>query len=224
MRDKEAMTLRLRIGGNRTILNGVEPSSLKFRHTDTAHETVFSFLVAIIGFGSLVDVYMARPEEGAKPWADDHYATFDGLLCDVTLRWKPQLVVHSAITNNMPHEICFEQHQVTPLPAGETVNLGALNHLIFGLSQMMIVSYVENHKDHLKTKYGPVATWPPVWQFARIVRNAMSHGNKVNITDGKAATWKGLTYSPAENGRPVVNADLFPADLIVMLRELEDAL
>lgn len=218
------MTLRLRIGGDRSILNPTNPSTLKFLRSDSAHKAVFSFLVAIAGFSSLADVYKAEPNEGAKPWPDDHYATFDGLICDVTLRWRPQLVVQSAITNVLPHEISFEQYEVEPVPAGETVNLGALDHFIFGLSQMMIVSFVENHKAHLNNNYGPVESWPGVWQFARVVRNAMSHGNKVSITDGKTATWKGLTYSPADNGRAVVNADLLPGDLIVMLRELEDAL
>jgi hypothetical protein len=200
-------------------LNPDDPSTLKFTHTESAHEAVFSFLVAVAGFGSLVDVYKSKPEEGAKPWAYDHYALFESIQYDVTLKWKPNIVLHSAVNNGIPYEISFEQFDVEARTAGETVNMGALNHFIFGLSQMMVVSYVENHKGHLNAKYGPVDSWPAVWQFARIVRNAMSHGNKVNITDGKTATWKGLTYSPSENGRTVVNADLLPGDLIVMLRE-----
>lgn len=218
------MTLRLRIGGDRDILNPAGSTALKFLPTDTAYESVFSFLVAVVGFASLVEVYTSKPDEGAKPWADENYATFDGLLCNVTLRWKPRPVVYSAIMYSPPTEICFEKFEVAPLPLGETVNLGLLEHFIFGLSQMMIVSYVENHKHHLNAKYGSIASWPMVWQFARIVRNAMSHGNKLNITDGKSAMWKGLTYSDTGNGRAVVNADLFPGDLIVLLRELEDAL
>jgi hypothetical protein len=205
-------------------LNGENPSTLKFLHTESAHGAVFSFLVAIASFASLVDVYSSSPEEGGKPWAKDHYAAFDGLLCNVTLRWKPLPLIHSVMSNGSPAEISLEQYDVAPLPTGETVELGSLGHFIFGLSQMILVSYVEGQKDHLNAKYGPVASWPPVWQFARIVRNAMAHGNKLNITDGKAATWKGLTYTPSDNGRAIVNADLFPGDLIVMLRELEDAL
>jgi len=218
------MTLRLRLGGERTVLNPANPITLKFLHTDAAHKAVYSFLVAVAGFASLVDVYKSKPDQGAKPWAHDHYAAFDGLLCDVTLRWKPHQVVYSAVNNAIPSEVRFEQYDVEPISPNETVNLGALDHFIFGLSQMMIVTYFENHKGVLKAKYGPIVSWPAVWQFARIVRNAMSHGNQVNITDGKIGTWKGLTYSPSENGRDVVNADLFPGDLIVMLRELEDAL
>lgn len=218
------MTLRLRIGGERTILDPDNPSTLRFLHTEASHEAVFSFLVAIAGFGSLVDVYKPGSEEGAKPWASDHYAAFDGLLCNVRLQWKPEHVLRAAVMNCFPAEIAFEQYDVAPLPIGETVSLGTLDYFIVGLSQMMIVSYFENHRARVQKKYGHVASWPAVWQFARMVRNALSHGNKIHINDEKNATWKGLTYSPADNGRTVVNADLFPGDLIVMLREMEDAL
>lgn len=219
-----AMTLRLRIGGDREIVNPGDPSSLKFLATEGAHEAIFSFLIAVAGFSSLVDVYKSSSAEGPKPWPEDHYATFDGLLCDITLRWKPNLVIFAAVMNGIPNEIEFEEYQLAPKTAENEVNLGALNHFFFGTSQMMIVSYYEKNRRHIEDRFGKIDNWPPVWQFARMVRNAVSHGNKVNIIDGKSATWKGLTYSPASQGRIVINSDLFPADLIIMLRELEDSL
>lgn len=215
--------LRLSIGGDREILNPDSPTPLSFFATESAHEAIFSFLIAVVGFASLVEVYKSDPAEGAKPWPEDHYATFEGRLCDVTLRWKPHLVTFSAVMNCMPYEISFEQYEVAPDLTDDPVNLGALEHFIFGLCQMMLISYFEIHRPTVEARYGSINNWPAVWQFARMVRNAMSHGNKINITDGKSATWKGLTYSSADQGRPVINFDLLPGDLFLMLRELEDS-
>lgn len=219
------MIKRLKIGGDRELVQPETPTELKFVSTESAHEAVNSFLIALMGFSALVDVWSPHSTSPATPWEQGHYAELGGVLCDVTLRLVPDLVVYSAVLNGIPHEIKFEQYAtVRETDSDDTVRLGALGPFLLGISTMLVVSYFEAHKQHLKDKYGPIASWPTVWQFARIVRNALSHGNKINITDDKTATWRGLTYSAVENGRTVINGDLFPADLIVMLRELENAL
>lgn len=216
--------MRLQLGGEHDVLNPDNGAVLRFTHKDTALEPVFGYLTGLIGFASLVDIYKANKVESAKPWAADHYAAFDGKVCPVRLHWRPHHLVYAAINNGIPAMIEFEQFETSPMPADESLNLGALQHFMTGLSQSMIVPYYEDRKPVLKSKYGSPTKWPPVWQFAHTVRNAMSHGNKVNITNGKSTTWKGLTYTSASNGRKVVNEDLFPADLFILLRELEDTL
>lgn len=219
------MVKRLEIGANCPLAQPETATELKFLSTESAHESVNSFLIALMGFSALVDVWSPRSTGPANPWGDGHYATFQGLLCDVELRIKPHIVVQSAVLNYIPFEIIFEQFAIVrPPEPNQPIRLGSIGPFIFGLSNMLIVSFFERHKDHLRIKYGSIDHWPAVWQFARMVRNAMSHGNTVTVTDGKSASWKGLTYSEAENGRTVINSDLFPADLIVLLRELEDAL
>ena len=218
------MVLRLRLGGERQLKSSEESKTLTFHKDEGSFQAVVSFLISMMGFASLVDIYGAYNAGSGKPWSEEDHAVFDGLTSNVRLQWRPNYLVSSVVRNYQPEQITFECFELEPLPKGETVNLGSLDTFIIGLSQMMLVSYFEDRKDLIKQNFKVIKNWPEVWQFARIVRNALSHGNKINIHDGYSATWNGLTYSEVQNGQTVINADLFPGDLIVLLRELEDSL
>lgn len=70
--------------------------------------------------------------------------------------------------------------------------------------------------------------FPPVANFARVVRNAIVHGGTVNIENPNAASasWRGLTYGPQQRGQKVLNTghDLSVGDLIILMLELSDEL
>lgn len=89
--------------------------------------------------------------------------------------------------------------------------------------QALATSFFEGHRNAIDGKFGNIATWPPVWNFARVVRNAMSHGGVINIQNPNAAPvhWNGLTYAPADNGRRILHTDLWPGDLMDLLIEMD---
>ncbi len=51
------MVKRLQIGGDRELVQPETATELKFVSTESAHEAVNSFLVALMGFSALVDVW-----------------------------------------------------------------------------------------------------------------------------------------------------------------------
>jgi len=110
-----------------------------------------------------------------------------------------------------PHSTTTSQHQ------GQ-VNL-ATSGAIFG-------GYFERVADWAESGLGTdKSTWPPVLSFCNDVRNALFHGHKIRIRNpNRAATsWRGITLSPDDHGKPLFDF-LGRADLIVLMLDLEDEL
>jgi hypothetical protein len=88
--------------------------------------------------------------------------------------------------------------------------------------------WLDNHimANHAIGKKKAFTLWPPVWQMAWVVRNAISHRGRINFTDPNLApiTWEGLTYSHNDHDRKLFELDLGVADLILLLVEMGKAL
>lgn len=78
-------------------------------------------------------------------------------------------------------------------------------------------------KKNISTDY---YNWPPVSEFARVVRNAIVHGGTINLKDPQIkACWLGVEFSAANYGEPVLNAGkLSLGDLILVMLNLEEEL
>jgi hypothetical protein len=68
--------------------------------------------------------------------------------------------------------------------------------------------------------------WPRISKFARVVRNAASHGGTINIRNENSVggTWYSLSYDHTSFGRSIFGVDLSCADLILLMFELNDEL
>lgn len=98
---------------------------------------------------------------------------------------------------------------------------------VFKMIFPIFTEFYENHLGDIRGCFGETAVkWPPIWQFARIVRNAMAHGSRINITNPNAApvVWKGLSYGPAQNGREIFGVDIEVGDILMMMFLMSSAL
>lgn len=87
----------------------------------------------------------------------------------------------------------------------------------------MFTNYFERHKHRIKAAY-PKRTWPEVWNFGRVIRNAFAHNGCIRIDDAKEnVSWRGLTYSHADN-ETFVELSLSPGDLIYLMFDMDAAL
>lgn len=71
------------------------------------------------------------------------------------------------------------------------------------------------------------ALYPPVTNFARVFRNAVAHGGRVNIDNPNATSvsWRGKTISHADNKRQIVGSSEFaPGDVVMLLLDLDEEL
>ncbi|MCG6207030.1 hypothetical protein LPW26_20490 [Rhodopseudomonas sp. HC1] len=211
------------LGHRRRQIFDMSTNYLRFVDSDYSLKPIATYLTSLHSFATTAEVYNNHGK-GAFPWGLGDVALFDGAACDVRLRWSPHETILPMVCNCWPREVVLECFAADPIAPDSYLNLGVLEHFIFSLGQSLLTTFVEDKKPLLKTVFGKPAAWPPIWNFARVVRNAMSHGGKIRIDDGATVRWRRLEYSELDNGREIVNVDLWPADLFVLIREMEDAL
>ncbi|MFA1674259.1 hypothetical protein ACDY97_16150 [Rhizobium mongolense] len=217
------MTNRAIIGRGDRIVDAASSTVLRFEPAEIVFRPIASYLTALHGFFGLTEIYN-NDGKGAQPWSHDDVAIFDGAASDVRLVWSPHETVWPMTINAWPPKIDFIVYNAEPIPTGSALTLGVLEQYTYGLGQALITNFYENQRASLKAQYGSVRHWPAVWDFARVVRNAMSHGGKISIDDDTRVSWNGLHYCASDNGRAIINRDLWPADLFILLKDLEAAL
>lgn len=196
--------------------------NLTFNPADASFRLVVSYLMAVQGFVSAAEIY--NGQQAPTPWPEDDTATFDAAASSQRLIFKPRALVAAMVNNRWPDHVSFVVEEIPPMPVGSAIALGVLENFLFGLGQSLITNFFEEQRDRLDSHYGRVSNWPAVWNFARFLRNAMSHGGCVTIRDQTQVTWKSLSYSSADNGRKIVNVDIWPGDLFILVKEMENAL
>lgn len=90
--------------------------------------------------------------------------------------------------------------------------------------QSTFSQYYENIKSTIEEKFGKeVENWPNVWNFARVVRNAFSHGGRIKISNSKAPkiVWRELEYDYYSNGKSIMYTDLTAVELIFLMIEMD---
>jgi hypothetical protein len=90
----------------------------------------------------------------------------------------------------------------------------------------IFVEFYESYRQWVFDQFGPADKWPEVWRFARVIRNALSHGGKVSIErkNERPVKWRNTSYSYANNGEQVIHEAVSVGDLIVLMFDLDDAL
>ncbi len=86
------------------------------------------------------------------------------------------------------------------------------------------VQYFEANRSLAVQKYTTnTQAWPPIWNFGRVVRNALSHGGMVDFRNPNAApvSWRSLSYGPAQNGRQLLYQDITSVELILLMEEMD---
>jgi len=85
------------------------------------------------------------------------------------------------------------------------------------------VNFYESILDTIKSKFpgSPDPNWPAVLNFARIIRNSYSHGGRISFQNAQASsvTWRGLSYSPIDNGR-FIHDKIFVVEIIELMKEM----
>jgi hypothetical protein len=86
------------------------------------------------------------------------------------------------------------------------------------------ILYYEAYGEWVKSQAAhDTSRLPPVWGFARLVRNAIGHGNQVTINNLKAPdlSWRGITYGPSSNGRKIFEADFTVVELYILMIDMD---
>ena len=212
------------IGGKEAGDEPSPPFNDKIPTTARYFDIFEAYCVAVLGFAHFAQ---AGVSGSSTNYSRDDLARFDCKQSPARWLWRPYITV-AAISHNARSEHIEMARLATCQPdASAILGLGAVGHLLQSFGQALTTAFFEQCREDLERKFGTeVSGWPAVWNFGRVVRNAMSHGGKVHFTNSGASpvSWKGLTYSPADNGRQILHSDLWPGDIFDLIIEMDSHL
>ena len=114
--------------------------------------------------------------------------------------------LEDAIAGHPPVDFTME-FRPTSLLRSDIKDLITLPSFYGPMIAPIFVLHFEACRDWLdNSRYADYSTWPMDLKFARVVRNAMSHGGRLNIQLSKRGntpdpvSWHGLSYSIAVDG------------------------
>ncbi len=178
--------------------------------------------VVMVSFVSAMQTYQGgRGVDGS-----DYLFTLGKSRAGIDLIFVPSLLFDAIARGDRPVRLEFEERRdIGGWPGGgidPRLYLTPVVHAGF-------VRYYESVLDTITRAHGPRSewqVWPELLRFAKVVRDAFAHNGRVRVDDSgaPASTWQGLTYGRAQNGRQVLYADLLPADVIVLMEEVDRAL
>ncbi len=133
-----------------------------------------------------------------------------------------------ALENKLPDHIDIGVTAVadadTPI-SGPKLHSGGLNSVMTHVISPVFLTFYDRYIDWLKASYGDVKYWPPILNFARIIRNAAAHG-KISISDPMAITaeWRGFSYGPADDGKNVIGTEIRMGEILGLMFETNEEL
>lgn len=182
------------------------------------YDDIFNITVAMIGYGVASQVHRGV----AVNFNDGRRTIFRGrpTVSGIDMFIDAKDLYGPLEHNTRPSQIEFVTEEPEPF-----IGSPEEPRLILGpIIQTGFVHYYESVKDAIEGRRGGDSSkWPDVLRFGRVVRNAFTHDGKVDIRNPKAdpVKWRGLTYSYSDNGREILYVDLLPADVFVLMEEMD---
>ncbi len=202
------------------------------RLTAGQHAFYDSFVVVLAAAAALRQAYVAHLEGKAVKYDPDDSASIQGMshVTGVRLYYRPADVLNPLAEEGWPRELVFFEQ---PLGAERSEPSEGVTEYrsakgFRGVTVVMMraafIGYYEAVQPtvHFGDQLGQ---WPPVWRFGRIVRNGLTHDGRIDIRNPSAAaeSWRSFTYSPADNGKPLLFHDLAIPELLYLMIEMQGA-
>ena len=89
-------------------------------------------------------------------------------------------------------------------PPAHPIFLTGIDGVTASMIANAFVLFFKSNRAFAEAKYTSDAQ---AWNFGRIIRNALAHKGVINITNvnAPAVSWRGLSYSRAQNGRRILH-------------------
>jgi len=199
---------------------------LTYTPGDRFFDELVTFLCSISSLWNGLD---AQLHGNSKPYGPNDYITLEGTsnVSNLEFRFFPQKLMQIIAANSWPPDI---ELQDLALSKPSNTNLTWLNG-ITGIHGTMIMSafiqYDANVRPLVESKYTTnTQNWPMVCNFGRVLRNCFSHGGVITFLNlnATAVNWRGLSYSPTDNGRQVLYQDLTPVEIILLMADIDSVI
>jgi hypothetical protein len=190
----------------------------------------FDSLVAYIASTSSLDIAFAAQKYGNSPgFSPTEYVALTGnpTVSGVELHFFPHYILSTLVDNGWPTTLVLDEHPINQQPVAHPMNLTGLQGVHGAMIANAFVKYFEETRSLAQKKYSTdTQRWPSVWNFGRVMRNALGHKGAIKIDNpnAQAVKWRALSYSPSDNGKAILYHDVTAVELILLMEEMDAAI
>ena len=193
---------------------------MKIKKTDCKYfDSLAYFIISTVSIGLTFEVYLGKAGT---------YNIKDRIVLDSKQMGKRLILYPYVLLNDLfkkalwPEEIEIKEESRKKPPPEAILQMGPLEiPLVHNLSSMF-GNYYENNIHSIRNKFGDFNNWPDSWKFGWAIRNACFHDGCIYIKNRNIEVrWMELSYNHNDNGRPIVNTDMWPADFIYLMMDMD---
>ena len=138
-------------------------------------------------------------------------------------------LMHGVVRNIWPQSLQLMIHPATTvlssIPNPISLQSAGIEKMITQLVGATFLKYYERNSSRPKLAFpGGPKTWPELWRFAWLLRNAIAHGDKWKIDDHSFPTtvWNGIAVSPSDTNQPWYSVTKYVGggDVILLMEQL----
>lgn len=186
-------------------------------------DELISFILMVSSLAPSIELQNDRK---TTKWLPTQYIVFEPgrAFRDFQIRVYPYEIINLISKNIWPSKFVIIKEPFIHSVQEHPVSINCIQMVHGTIIQSTFSQYYENIKSTIEEKFGKeVENWPNVWNFARVVRNAFSHGGRIKISNSKAPkiVWRELEYDYYSNGKSIMYTDLTAVELIFLMIEMD---
>lgn len=183
----------------------------------------FPYLVDMLAFDAMAVASIGAARQIKLPF-DFAASEFECKACNWHLRVNLDGLLTALDTEHFPSRIEYQVCRSLPPPASRPIGgIAALDNR-FKCSTFAV--FIDRVIEWLKPRNSDFNSWPPLANFARVVRNGIIHGGTINMRSPTSPTvsWLGVEFGHQHAGEAVFSEAFSAGDLVPLLLKLEEEL
>ena len=196
------------------------------KNSSNFFDQLVSFVISVASLSPAIEL---QNDRNVSKWLPNQSLILEPgkVFKEFQLRLYPSHILGLVSKNAWPIQMQFIKEPIARFVGNDPININFLQKVHGTLIESLFSQYYENYKlEILKTFGKDFNKWPSEWNFARIIRNAFSHGGRIKIDNpsAKKVSWKNLEYDFYSNDTIVLYNDLTAVELILLMIEMDNYL
>lgn len=186
----------------------------------------FDSLVGFIASVSSLGSALAAQKNGNSPgFSPTEYAALTGnpAVTGIEFHFFPHNILSTLVSNGWPTTLVLDEHPINQQQPAHPLSLTGLQGVHGAMIANAFVKYFEETRPLVDAKYSKNTQWPSVWNFGRVIRNALVHKGTIRFDkpNFQPVAWRSLSYSHSDNGKAVLYHDVTAVELILLMEDMD---
>lgn len=208
-----------------------EPFEMHYLETKHGYfPELVRLLVALSSIGLLLEIHKGH---SVKPYGSSDYLTLTGKgnVSGIEISFFVGPIYQRLLspTKRMPRVLKAIKRPID-YSVSHPLQVSKVQPIMVRLIADAFLSYYASHVKAVESRWGTVekGNWPTVWQFGRVIRNAIAHDGKICFDSKKAPPvhWHNLRYSREDNDlkRQLLYDEITGVELILLMEDMDSVL